>query len=89
MNRNLYKGFRMKRSKQSDEGEYRQDDSQKGQPITVGKGNKRFRTSNKAFGEKLGCRSLIKLFAVNSLTASAPKTLAANLDDHKTNDRRT
>jgi hypothetical protein len=42
----------------------------------VGKGNKRFRTSNRAFGEKLRIRSLNKLLSVNSLTASAPKTLA-------------
>jgi hypothetical protein len=44
----------------------------------VGKGNKRFCTSNRVFGEKLRSRSLNKLFAVNSLTASAPKTLVAS-----------
>jgi hypothetical protein len=53
----------------------------KAQLLTVGKVNKRFCTSNRAFGEKFRSRSLNKLFAVNSLTASAPKTLAVMLGD--------
>jgi hypothetical protein len=49
---------------------------------TVGKGNKRFCTSNKAFGGKLRFRSLNKVLSVNSLTASAPKTLGTIVKQH-------
>jgi hypothetical protein len=47
----------------------------------VGKGNKRFCTSNSAFGEKLRSRTLNKVLSVNSLTASAPKTLGVSLGE--------